>query len=180
MRSIVQKQSILFALRIYIAYYSVDYGISKLTGEMFNNISNDILRCELYKVDNFHLTWYWFSRNIYLGYLIGTLQILSGTLILFNRTVIFGAFISLALFLCIFLVDLSATHMLVLTFRVFIYFVISVLILYQYRTQIINAIQMLIGEHKRDRFSVQIIFSIIVLFIIEFVLLKTFNLFFKS
>jgi hypothetical protein len=177
MKSIVQKNTIFFALRIYIAYYSIDYGIAKLTGEMFNNITAQILHTELNKVDNFHLTWYWFSQNVYLSYFIGVVQILSGLLLLFNKTVAFGAISNLILYVCIFLVDITASNILVLTFRVGIYISICALILFQYRVQISNCIQILIIKNGKDRFSAAIALNIILMFFLEFILLKIFLFF---
>ena len=121
-----------FSLRIYIAYYLADYGLAKLTGNMFNNATPEILRTELQRVDLFHLTWYFFYKSTVLSYAVGICQIASAILLLFSRTVLLGCAIALPILINIFLIDIAAFPDHVLATRVFLY-ILCILLFAAYR-----------------------------------------------
>lgn len=128
-----------FALRIYIAYYLADYGYAKLTGGMFNNASPEILKTELQKVDQFHLTWYFFHQMRLLTYMVGICQLLSAALLLFNKTVLLGCAFALPIFVNIFLIDITVFPDNVLAIRVFVYLLcISLFVLYRRKSLIMG------------------------------------------
>lgn len=137
-----------FALRIYVAYYLVDYGCVKLTGGMFNNASPQILITELQKVDLFHLTWYFFHRITILTYTIGICQLLSAALLLFNNTVLWGCALAIPIFLNIILIDISVFSDNVLAIRVTLYLVCILMFVWYRRTSLIQAYKVLV-ENKR-------------------------------
>ncbi|WP_276133531.1 hypothetical protein [Polluticoccus soli] len=109
------------AARVYLAYMLVEYGVSKLTGGMFNNASPQVLNTPLKDVDLFHLTWYWFYKNKLLTYFIGIIQIAAAALLLFSRTVIIGVLLALPVLFSILLVDIYCVGSAALIIRVAFY-----------------------------------------------------------
>lgn len=128
-----------FALRIYIAYYLADYGYSKLTGDMFNNATPEVLKTELQKVDLFHLTWYFFQKVRLLSYTVGVCQILSAGLLLFNKTVLWGCALALPILFTIVLVDVSVLPDNILAIRVSLYLLCILLFIWYRKNAIILA-----------------------------------------
>lgn len=108
MKPQVQKIIAVFELaaRIYLAYMLVEYGLSKLTGGMFNNATPEILNTPLKDVDPFHLTWYWFYKNKLLTCFVGFVQIAAAILLLFNKTVFIGIMLALPVMISILLIDI--------------------------------------------------------------------------
>jgi uncharacterized membrane protein YphA (DoxX/SURF4 family) len=99
----------ILAFRWYLAYYMVDYGIGKLTGEQFGHRSVEILNTPLKDVDKFHLAWHLFSLDRTFDIVVGVSQIIGAVLIVINRTALVGALMLLPILGQIFLVDLAFT-----------------------------------------------------------------------
>jgi hypothetical protein len=142
-----------FTCRLYLAYYLIDYGVAKLTGGMFSNASPAILNTELYRVDMFHLTWYWFHKNILLSYFVGFFQIVSAVFLLFNRTVLIGCLIAFPILLNILLVDIYCTPSPALSVRVFLYITLLLLFCF-YRKDTIRKVFNLMLQPKGNVTSV--------------------------
>lgn len=167
-----------FALRLYIAYFLIDYGISKFTGDMFNNTSEKVLHTELIQVDLFHLTWYWFQQNALLSYFIAIVQIVSAVLIVINRTVLLGCLIAFPILLGTFLIDLYCVRMPELTIRLFLYNLAIIYFCY-YRREAVTAIIRLLttSPSAKDKPAIKYYFLAVpiiflMLFLIEFLTLK--------
>lgn len=145
---------------------------------MFNNASQEILKTELQKVDLFHLTWYWFKQNKLLSYTVGILQILSGILLVINRTVLIGTAIALPIFFNIFLIDWYCTGMPELTIRVFLYILLLVWFCYYRKEQILSIVNIVFsrvhtniqGGYKWYQKLLWLILFLAALLIAEFIL----------
>lgn len=173
------------SLRFYIAYYLLDYGIGKLTGQMFNNATNEILNKPMNEVDLFHLTWYWFHRNILLAYFVGICQILSGILLIFNRTVLLGVLLSLPIFINILLIDIYCVGMIELDIRVSLYIISILYFIYFRKMQVMKALREMTMRKssqisfKKNKFLLFLIPVFWLLFLAgEFLFIKLFKLLF--
>ncbi len=96
-------------LRWYLAYYMLDYGLGKMTGDQFGHRSVEILNTPLKDVDKFNLAWHLFSLDKTFDIVIGIMQIIGAVLIIINRTVLVGALMLLPILGQIFLIDLAFT-----------------------------------------------------------------------
>jgi uncharacterized membrane protein YphA (DoxX/SURF4 family) len=163
------------AARLYLSYYLIEYGVSKLNGSMFNNTTSQMLNTPLKYVDIFHLTWYWFQQNILLSYFIGVLQIISATLLVINRTVLIGCFIALPVLFGIFLVDLCCTHSPALTVRVLLYNLLILFFCFYRRHQIKAIIKSMLDSPRLPKSSFNIISKIllVILFLLTLLIVET-------
>ena len=93
------------ALRWYLAYYMIDYGIGKIVGEQFGAYDPAMPDKPLREVGRFKLAWYLFGLSPTFSTVVGVFQILGGVLIIINRTALIGAFILLPILINIFLID---------------------------------------------------------------------------
>ncbi|MDP3929603.1 MAG: hypothetical protein Q8R57_11320 [Bacteroidota bacterium] len=135
---------IILILRWYIGYYMIDYGASKLLGEQFGGINENILKKPLIDVDKFYLTWYLFSLSPAINFFIGFLQIVGGVLLVINRTVIFGLIILVPIIIGILIVDLSCSFNMfgfALIIRVLMMLISCFVILYNYKSIIMAALK---------------------------------------
>ena len=137
---------VILALRWYLAYYMIDYGWGKLSGEQFGVYDASILDKPLKEVDKFYLAWHLFSLDRTFDISIGVMQILSALLLIFNRTVLIGALFVLPILVQIFFVDLSFTRNIfgfALPVRLLGMILADVLILYYYKENVLAAIRKL-------------------------------------
>jgi uncharacterized membrane protein YphA (DoxX/SURF4 family) len=116
-------------VRIYLSYILIEYGVSKLTGDMFANTTDSILTQPLQSVDLFHLTWYWFAKNKLLSYTVGSLQILGALLLLFNRTVLAAIAILFPILFSILLIDIYCVQSPQLSGRIILYLALLIALL---------------------------------------------------
>lgn len=100
---------VILVLRWYLAIYMILYGWGKLTGNQFGVFDQTLLDRPLKNIDKFYLAWYLFSLNKSFDVVVGLIQIISGLLILINRTVLLGSLLLLPILGQIFLIDLAFT-----------------------------------------------------------------------
>jgi hypothetical protein len=177
------KSLLEFSLRLYIAYYIFDYGLSKLTGDMFNNATPEVLKTELQRVDLFHLTWYFFYKSWLLTYVVGVLQVASALLLLFRKTVLLGCLIALPIMINIFLIDVTAFPDPALAIRVFLYIACLMLFISYRRVAVQQAIASLLHGLPapilgKSAYFLWIAVILLAFFVIEFILCRGISLIF--
>lgn len=96
-------------LRWYLAFYMINYGWGKLHDGQFGLANPDIAEQPLKQIDRFYLAWYLFSLSKFFNVVVGLSQIAGGLLLLFEKTVLLGAFLVLPILGQIFLIDMSFT-----------------------------------------------------------------------
>lgn len=133
-------------LRWYLAYYMLGYGWGKLTGAQFGIYDESFLDKPLKDIDKFHLAWHLFSLDRTFNVCVGVMQILCAALLIYNRTVLIGAFLILPILAQIFLVDLSFTANVfgfVLPLRLAGMILADLMILLYYKEKVMSAWQKL-------------------------------------
>ena len=126
-----------FAARFLLACTFIRYGYSKLIGQQFG-ISAEEMAMPLKDVSFFRLMWYLFDQQP-LKYVVGILQIITGLLLLYNKTVIIGVMFFIPIAANILLMDITfmPTSLATGFTRRFIwYFFLCTVILWAYRNQI--------------------------------------------
>jgi uncharacterized membrane protein YphA (DoxX/SURF4 family) len=83
--------------RVWLAWTLIHYGWSKLTDSQFG-VSEATLNQPLKDVDLFRLSWHLAAHEPFKSF-IGVSQIITGFLLLYNRTVILGASMSIPIWL---------------------------------------------------------------------------------
>jgi uncharacterized membrane protein YphA (DoxX/SURF4 family) len=123
--------------RVLIAWTFLRYGWSKLTDNQFG-LTTQEMATQVKDLGLFKLSWYLFDQQPF-KYFIGISQIITGLLLLYNRTLLLGAFISIPMLLNILIVDITYIKMPEFYTRLSYYLFLDFLILYHYRSRIILA-----------------------------------------
>lgn len=130
----------LLACRVLLAWTLASYGWSKLTGNQFG-VSEKTLQTPLKDVDLFRLSWYLADHEPFRSF-IGYSQISTAALLLYNRTVILGCFMSIPIWLNILVWDWTFMEGMAwaFTFRLSFYLFITFLIVYQQKEFVFPAL----------------------------------------
>ena len=92
------------ALRYSAAFLLLSYGLAKLDGVQFV-FSPEQLRQPIGTISGFWLTWYYYSYSHVYACILGSLQVLAATLLMFRRTTVLGASIATPVLTNILLID---------------------------------------------------------------------------
>jgi uncharacterized membrane protein YphA (DoxX/SURF4 family) len=99
----------ILALRWYLAFYMLYYGWGKLTGDQFGTFNAAIASKPMNQVGKFYVAWYLFGLDKSFDIFTGLAEIIGGLMIIYNRTLLIGAFILLPILAQIFIIDLAYT-----------------------------------------------------------------------
>jgi len=124
----------------------LDYGWGKLTMSQFSVHDPSILEQPLKNVNTFYVAWYLYGQSYFFNIVTGILEIIAAILLLFNRTVLIGALMVLAVLGNIFIIDVSFTTSVfgyALPIRILGMMISALLILFYYKKRIISAFKML-------------------------------------
>lgn len=125
------------SIRCLLAFTFLTYGYGKLSGGQFG-INEEEISVPIQDLSLFKVSWYLFDHQPFKA-VVGFFQILCAILLLYNRTVILGAFLFLPIISTILLMDLSfMPHFLAISlgFRLTYYILLDFLILWHYRERI--------------------------------------------
>jgi hypothetical protein len=117
---------IILALRWYLAFYMVDYGIGKITGSQFGVVDPKIIAAPMKDINPFYVAWYLFGQSRFFNVATGVIEIAGAILIVIQ----------------IWLIDASFTTGMfgyALVFRLAGMIVSDLLILYYYRDRLMAA-----------------------------------------
>jgi len=155
---------IVLVLRFYLAYFMLDYGWSKINGGQFSIWDPKILDKPVKEVDKFYLAWYLFSISPVFNLVVGSIQIIGGLMLLFNRTVLPGALILVPVLIQILLVDIAFTTSMFgasLPLRLAIMLLCDIGILYYYKDKLNPVLKLLttgIGKFKYKWWTYIVVF----------------------
>ncbi|MBN8823893.1 MULTISPECIES: DoxX family membrane protein [unclassified Spirosoma] len=132
---------LLLAARVLLAYTLFNYGWAKLTGNQFG-VDQKTMNLPLKEIGLFRLSWYLADHQPFKAF-IGVSQISVALLLIFNRTLIIGAFASIPIWLNILMWDMTFMEGMTtaFTFRLSFYLLLTGLILYQSRDKVLPALQ---------------------------------------
>jgi len=131
-------------LRWYLVFYMISYGWSKLTLSQFGVHDASILEQPLKNIDSFYVAWHLYGRSSFFNISTGILEIIGGTLLIFNRTVLIGALLVLSILAQILIIDIAFTtgvHEFSLPVRIGGMILADLLILYYYKGKVILALK---------------------------------------
>ena len=122
--------------RFLLGWTFLGYGYTKLVDGQFG-VSEEELLTPLQDLSLFRVAWYLFDHQPFKA-VVGVLQIICGSLLIINRTVIIGAFMFIPLISTILLIDLTVMHYefkVAFAWRLSFYLLLDFLILYHYRAR---------------------------------------------
>lgn len=127
------KDYFILAARILLGWTFLRYGYSKLAEGQFG-ITPEELTAPLEEVSMFRLSWYLFDQQPFKAF-IGISQLICGSLLIINRTVLLGAFLFLPIAITILIIDLSFMPPVLaegFAWRLSFYLLLDLLILWHY------------------------------------------------
>ena len=92
-------------LRYSAAFLLLSYGLAKLDGVQFA-FSPEQLRQPIGTISGFWLTWYYYGYSHAYACILGAIQVLAATLLMFRRTTLLGAMIAAPVLTNILLIDI--------------------------------------------------------------------------
>ena len=123
--------------RCLIGFIFVSYGYSKLFDGQFG-ITEQELNTPIKDLNLFRISWYLFDHQPFKS-IIGIFQIITGILLLINRTALLGAFMFIPIVITILIIDISFMPPLLassFTWRLLFYLILDILIIWHYKERI--------------------------------------------
>ena len=131
--------------RIWLAYMLLKYGYAKLIDGQFG-VSKATMDLPLKEVGLFNLSWYLADHEPFKSF-IGISQMIAGALLIYNRTVILGAFMAIPIWINILMWDMTFMGLYTgFTVRIPFYLLLTFLILWHYKEKVLPAIQNFISS----------------------------------
>lgn len=128
----------ILSARVLLAWTFLSYGWGKLTGGQFG-LSHEQMNKPITELGLFKLSWYLFDQEPFNSF-IGVSQIVAGLLLLYNRTLILGALLSIPILANILIIDITYIKMTGFYWRLSYYLVLDFLILWYYKERMILAL----------------------------------------
>lgn len=144
------KELFILGVRILFFIVFMNYGIGKLSGGQFGNLTAHELNTPIKDLSLFKIGWYLFDHQPFKLF-IGISQIIAACLLLFNRTFLIGFLILTPIIVNILIIDLTIMpygFKVSFFFRLSFYLLYIAFIFYCYRKSLIPAYHSLI--EKRD------------------------------
>jgi uncharacterized membrane protein YphA (DoxX/SURF4 family) len=136
---------LLLAARLWLAFLLLTYGWGKLTDNQFG-VSAQELNMPLKDLNLFRLSWYLADHQPFKAF-IGVSQIITALLLIFNRTCIIGAFISIPIWANILVWDMTFMGLTsAFTWRISYYLILTFLIIWHRRDRIIAALRSIMSR----------------------------------
>ncbi|MFM9945460.1 MAG: DoxX family membrane protein [Bacteroidia bacterium] len=136
-----QKQKLndyfILCARVLLAWTFLSYGWGKLNGGQFG-LSPEQLAIPLKDIGLFKLSWYLFDQEPFKSF-VGISQIIAALLLLYNRTIILGAIMSIPILVNILIIDITYIKMTGFYWRLSWYLCLDFLILWHYRDRMLLA-----------------------------------------
>ena len=117
--------------RVLLALILFNYGWAKLTDGQFG-VSVKEMEKPVKELGLFKLSWYLFDQEPFKSF-IGISQIITSLLLVYNRTLILGALISIPILLNVLIIDITYIKMTGFYWRLSYYLILDFLILWHYR-----------------------------------------------
>ena len=126
--------------RMLLGYILFNYGYAKITDGQFG-VNEATMNLRLKDVSLFQVSWYMAGHEPFKSF-IGISQITVGALLIYNRTVILGAFMAIPIWINILMWDMTFMGLYTpFTIRLPFYLLLTFLILWHYKEKILPAIR---------------------------------------
>ena len=140
------KELAILGIRTLFFVVFMSYGIGKLTGGQFGNLTQEELNTPIKDLSLFKVGWYLFDHQPFKAF-IGISQIIAALLLLFNRTYIIGLLIFLPIITNILIIDLTIMpygFKVAFFFRLTFYLLYIALILFHFKKSLNPGFRVLI------------------------------------
>lgn len=156
---------VIISARFLLAFVFLTYGIGKLTGNQFGNLTPEELITPVKDTSLFKLSWLIFENEPFKSF-IGISQIIASLLILFRRTAVIGILMLIPIILNILIIDITimpSSLKISFIFRLSFYLILCGLILLSYKEGLIKAWRVLTTKNtfKKHKFWYYLLIPII-------------------
>lgn len=135
----------ILVVKVWLAFMLFRYGWTKLTDGQFG-VSEATMNQPLKDIDLFKLSWYLADHEPFKSF-IGISQIITAGLLIYNRTTIIGAFLSIPIWLNILMWDMTFMGLYTgFTIRIPYYLLLTFLIIWYHKDKVLFALQILLKE----------------------------------
>ena len=144
------KVLLLLSIRILFFFIFISYGLGKLFGGQFGNLTEQELNTPIKDLSLFKVGWYLFDHQPFKAF-IGISQIIAACLLLFNRTFIIGLLILTPIVANILIIDLTimpSGFQVSFFFRLIFYLFYIAFVIFHYRKSLLPAFE--IVKERRD------------------------------
>lgn len=159
--------------RWYVFIFLTYYGLGKIAGMQFyrrGKLPQEVAEMTLATADGYSIAWTFMGYSFTYILFVGILQIIGASLLLWNKTKFFGVFILLPIMTNIIIFDLIFLDKKGAVVNAVIYFLMLLAILWINKSQIIEALKMLLSPASRIRLSLKTILMVLGIMGIVFVI----------
>ncbi|MFC6101274.1 hypothetical protein [Olivibacter domesticus] len=144
---------LILVFRVWLAFNLLKYGWSKLTNGQFG-VTEATMNQPLKEIDLMRVSWYLAAHEPFKSF-IGVSQILTAGLLIYNRTAIIGAFVSIPIWLNILMWDMTFMGLYTsFTIRIPFYLLLTLLIIWHYKNKVLIALEVLPKGTPKFKFPI--------------------------
>lgn len=162
------KDLLILSIRILLSLIFISYGVGKLIGGQFGNLTEQELSTPIKDLSLFKIAWYLFDHQPFKMF-IGISQIIAALLLLYKRTMIIGALMLIPIVANILIIDLTIMpygFKIAFAFRLTLYLFYIALLLYYYRKDLFPVIgKMSSVQPSRDKLNRKMPYLLLLLMI---------------
>lgn len=162
------KDLLILSIRILLSLIFISYGVGKLIGGQFGNLTEQELSTPIQELSLFKVAWYLFDHQPFKMF-IGISQIIAALLFLYRRTMIIGALMLIPIVANILIIDLTIMpygFKVAFAFRLSLYLFYIAILLYYYRKDLLPVIgKMSSVQPFRDKLNKKMLYLLVLLMI---------------
>jgi len=149
------KDLVIISMRLLLSVIFFSYGISKLTGNQFGNLTLTELSTPIKDLSLFKIAWYLFDHQPF-KFFTGICEVFAATLLLFRRTTLLGTFVLFPIIINILIIDIMImpqTLKVSFIFRLTCYLLFCSILLFFHKEQLIKIKDIIFVKREYIKFK---------------------------
>lgn len=149
------KDIVIISIRLLLSVIFFSYGISKLTGNQFGNLTLTELNTPIKDLSLFKIAWYLFDHQPF-KFFTGICEVFAATLLLFRRTTLLGTLVLFPIIINILIIDIMImpqTLKVSFIFRLTFYLLFCSVLLFFHKEQLIKIKDIIFVKQEYIKFK---------------------------
>jgi len=149
------KDRVIIWIRLLLSMIFFSYGISKLTGNQFGNLTLTELNTPIKDLSLFKIAWYLFDHQPF-KFFTGICEVFAATLLLFRRTTLLGTLVLFPIIINILIIDIMImpqTLKVSFIFRLTFYLLFCSVLLFFHKEQLIKIKDIIFVKQEYIKFK---------------------------
>jgi len=149
------KDIVIISIRLLLSMIFFSYGISKLTGNQFGNLTLTELNTPIKDLSLFKIAWYLFDHQPF-KFFTGICEVFAATLLLFRRTTLLGTLVLFPIIINILIIDIMImpqTLKVSFIFRLTFYLLFCSVLLFFHKEQLIKIKDIIFVKQEYIKFK---------------------------